>query len=392
MSAFDLATWMTDLGLADQRFGELRVPGTHHSATAYLDGFDPLQSFMAPYRWLGYLLPFIPFIIEAWSRCQYMRVRDQLASGVRYLDLRVAVKAGQAFVAHTMRGLPLEDVLDEIAEFYDRRAVAREVCVVHVRRDDANKAAFDAAAGRTIVLDTLSNHRAANLLTGVPHPFRSPIGLVAGSAAAAAATAPPGPNRSKVGRGGPSTPVILLLEDVLYSGDGPGYPAPRYDNQWFDLNDPAELRSRVDEYLQAPADGLPPPALRVVQNILTPRAAGDIAPAAALCVGTGLLVLLGGCAVLLAVAVAGWRAVLVHPATSVCLGLPTVGLVVAWSVLRPPLTLLQASRRANENFIHHVVERNLPFNVVTVDGIAPAFARGVVAANRKTTDVVEAII
>ena len=348
----DLATWMRDLDVLHHPFYRLRVPGTHNSATSVVHGFDPLASPLRPYVALLYAFPFVPVIISLWTRCQALGVRQQLEAGVRFLDLRVAVKDGEAYVAHTMRGPPLAGVLDEIADFYEAHGTT-EVCVVSVKRDSENEAAFQDPEIRRVVRRTISDHRVARFLSTVPNPLRAPL------------------------RDHHDRPLVLLLERVLWEPDGPGYEAPYFFNEWFDVSDPAELRERVAAAL--PAVGESRQTMAVLQNILTPGQ-DEVVSAVLLYVALVLsaLAIVGAC---IAGAVVGPRAAAAHPATWICVAIPLVALAAVWLGLRPAPSLLAASHPANADFTRDVVDAKKSFNVVTVDGITPAFARGVVNLN-----------
>lgn len=362
--AFRSETWISDLGLEVRRFGDLHVPGTHNSAIGDVDASDPLQSSLRRYRWLLYF-PFVSMVIAAWTQCQSLGVREQLDAGVRYLDIRVAVKDGTVYVAHTMRGRPLHAVLDEVASFYDQNGTDNEVCVIHIKRDAENDELFrDQESARKLVRDTIADHRVSEILTRVERPFEKSLRAVANPQPAA---------RPR------STPVILLMEDMLYADDGPGYRAPRYQNKWFNTNNPDELRTHVSERLLL-ADVHTPATLSVLQNILTPTASA-IVSAVVMYVGVSLVVLalLG---VFVAMPVLGLMPMVRHPATWVCVFVPLAVVLIVQAMYRPSWTLRSASRPAKRDFLRDVIEKKEhAFNVVTVDDIDREFAHSVIEAN-----------
>ena len=354
--AVSLATWMHDLGVLHLPFYKLHVPGTHNSATSIVHGFDPLDSPLGKYRALLYAFPFVPIIISLWTRCQSLDIRQQLESGVRFLDLRVAVKDGVAYVAHTLRGPTLVAVLDDIADFYEAHGTT-EVCVVTLKRDFENRGTFGDPDARRVVRQTIQNHRAARYLSTVPRPLRVPL------------------------HAHQDRPLVLLIEKMLWEADGPGYAAPYFFNKWFNVGDPEILREQIRAAL--PAVGTPRQTMTVLQNIITPATRNIVG--SALLYGMSVLSGLAVAGVGIAVTVVGPKAVGAHPAAWICVLVPMVALATVCIGLRPSLSLLSLGRTVNDNFLLDVVDENVPFNVVAVDNVTTAFARRVVELN--TLDV-----
>lgn len=49
-----------------------------------------------------------------------MSIAEQLASGIRYLDLRVEPKDGTPWITHTMWSVPVSDVLNQVSDFVNQ--------------------------------------------------------------------------------------------------------------------------------------------------------------------------------------------------------------------------------------------------------------------------------
>lgn len=349
-STFDTATWMRDLKVLDVPFHRLRVPGTHNSHTYELHGTDPLASPFSTMAVPFYLV--VPWVIRLWSRCQGLRIREQLEAGVRYLDVRVAVTDdGEVTTAHTFRAAPLADVLDDVADFYDAHGTT-EVVVMSVKRDSENERTVDTAEARAKVRAAFAEHRVARFLShGVAAPLSAPLK-----------------------RHG-NRPLVLVFHDAIYASGGVGYPAPYYYARWFDTNDPEQLRDDVADAIRGALDRQ---TIAVIQNILTPRPR-DIALAVLLYVAAGLVALYVGVIAVLC-AVLGVSTVVLSPATWVC-AVASLGLLggVALGV-RPAPSLLWASRRPNADVLKDTEGED--FNVLLVDDATPEFARQVVLRNR----------
>ena len=245
-STFDTATWMRDLKVLDVPFHRLRVPGTHNSHTYELHGTDPLASPFSTMAVPFYLV--VPWVIRLWSRCQGLRIREQLEAGVRYLDVRVAVTdEGEVTTAHTFRAAPLADVLDDAADFYEAHGTT-EVVVTSVKRDSENERTVDTAEARAKVRAAFAEHRVARYLS---HGVAAPLSAL-------------------LKRHG-NRPLVLVFHDAIYASGSVGYAAPYYYAKWFDTNDPEQLRGDVADAIR---DTLDRQTIAVIQNILTPRPRG----------------------------------------------------------------------------------------------------------------------
>lgn len=121
---------------SDVTVGELLLPGTHDSASygcAVELGIAPgagellntLWDFPPPEEGLS-----SQQIAVNWAQTQDRSVGEQLADGVRYVDLRVTMKDGALTTWHSVYSVPFDLVLDELVAFAaDHR---REVVIVSI--------------------------------------------------------------------------------------------------------------------------------------------------------------------------------------------------------------------------------------------------------------------
>ncbi|MEB3327578.1 MAG: hypothetical protein VKI39_07730, partial [Synechococcus sp.] len=117
------------------RLSDVVFPGTHDSGTYRLSGAEvplgnelevddlALAGAMDVAAALG--------IAELLAEAQGTDVGQQLADGVRYLDIRTYydVAEGRVHITHTFKGPPLEEILADLAAFVDDPANAREIIV-----------------------------------------------------------------------------------------------------------------------------------------------------------------------------------------------------------------------------------------------------------------------
>ena len=140
MAVWDGATWMGDLGqrIAHMPLSALSLIGTHNSASASITfesdvapdcpveipagGAAPVPSSPSE-RVFGKLASvkrnLMLRVAAVWARNQSRSVAEQLALGVRYLDLRVAPNhsRGGLWITHGLFASPLEDVCGSIRAF-----------------------------------------------------------------------------------------------------------------------------------------------------------------------------------------------------------------------------------------------------------------------------------
>jgi len=119
----DGSSWMADLP-DDIRLNEITIPGTHDSATQYVE------------------LPYF-------ANCQYLSIKDQLEAGYRYLDIRLGNKGNSGmlsfyhgFCVCTTGGLPgakkmlLGDQLDAIYDFLEENPTETVIFCIKMEHCD----------------------------------------------------------------------------------------------------------------------------------------------------------------------------------------------------------------------------------------------------------------
>lgn len=134
-ASWDESRWMEHKynALKSKPLNKIALPGTHDSATYYLDknSWDQIDNGFADFiqleKW-----PIIKDIIYNYSRTQHISVYDQLVEGNRYLDLRFKRDGFGAIRAyHGMYGVSFDTVLNDITRF----ALARpkEIIIVDLQ-------------------------------------------------------------------------------------------------------------------------------------------------------------------------------------------------------------------------------------------------------------------
>nr|ACO10292.1 Phosphatidylinositol-specific phospholipase C X domain-containing protein 3 [Caligus rogercresseyi] len=118
----DRSNWMGEL-CPDIReripLGQLSLPGTHNSFTYTLTKTSPIGPDSSEWlQNLGKYLPIIRPYIYLWSKCQSFNVQTQLSSGIRYFDIRLAVKEEKELrVIHALFGEEVGPILKQIRDF-----------------------------------------------------------------------------------------------------------------------------------------------------------------------------------------------------------------------------------------------------------------------------------
>lgn len=104
------SSWMESIyqNRPDVTLGEILIPGTHDSGSAFINTTGPcankvIAGTLAPVK---AMLKAEPCVLAGFSRAQDVSLKDQLESGIRYLDMRVGVPADKA-VASTGATIPL---------------------------------------------------------------------------------------------------------------------------------------------------------------------------------------------------------------------------------------------------------------------------------------------
>ncbi|CAH2223416.1 PI-PLC X domain-containing 1 [Pelobates cultripes] len=88
--------WMSNLParLWDVPLYNLSIPGSHDTMSYCLDKTSPISPEAPKVAFL--LDQYVPSIVRnfiyKWSRTQYLSVKEQLDSGIRYMDLRIAIR------------------------------------------------------------------------------------------------------------------------------------------------------------------------------------------------------------------------------------------------------------------------------------------------------------
>lgn len=119
----DYSRWMENLPNEKQLcpLKDLVIPGSHDSGTFYLDQemeIGPDES--STIQMLGSVFGKVAkSVIHSWSVTQSMTIYEQLLSGIRYLDLRVAYRAEDKHirVLHGLYGWTIDQVLEEVNRF-----------------------------------------------------------------------------------------------------------------------------------------------------------------------------------------------------------------------------------------------------------------------------------
>ena len=119
----DYSRWMENLPNEKQLspLKDLVIPGSHDSGTFFLDQnmeIGPDES--SAIHTLGSIFGKVAkSVIHSWSVTQSMTIYEQLLSGIRYLDLRVAYRAEdkKIRVLHGLFGWTIDQVLDEVNRF-----------------------------------------------------------------------------------------------------------------------------------------------------------------------------------------------------------------------------------------------------------------------------------
>lgn len=110
-------TWMGDIKskIKDLKLRDLFIPGTHNSA--------------------AYLMAYYPFKETTYQKYVYNQdetIENQLAMGIRYLDIRIGVQKDTYWTYHGRAALqPLSEVLDQIKNFLDK---TNEIVILDIHR------------------------------------------------------------------------------------------------------------------------------------------------------------------------------------------------------------------------------------------------------------------
>ncbi|XP_038622158.1 PI-PLC X domain-containing protein 2 [Tachyglossus aculeatus] len=117
------ADWMGALppALRHTALAHLAIPGSHDSFSYWVDEKSPVGPDQAPAVTRLARISLVKKLMKKWSVTQNLTFREQLEAGIRYFDLRVASKPGEAgreiYFVHGLFGIRVCDGLAEIGGF-----------------------------------------------------------------------------------------------------------------------------------------------------------------------------------------------------------------------------------------------------------------------------------
>lgn len=136
----DIADMMPSGALAAKSLREMRIPGTHDSATGGVSPETVVLNIGEPWKTLLRVLNMqnlAPTIIASWAKAQVLYVFQQLYGGARYFDLRPCYKmfGGQMFQNNhgPALGESMPAVLGDVAKFLAGDGRDREVVFLHFK-------------------------------------------------------------------------------------------------------------------------------------------------------------------------------------------------------------------------------------------------------------------
>lgn len=125
---------------ANTRLSELVIPGTHDSATYEILGAAIASPAVDISGSLGILLGYLDLTapLEDFASAQSTTVGQQLADGVRSLDIRLYrdLGDGEVYGYHTWKAAPAQDVLDDLADFLTTPGNENELVLVQLSHED----------------------------------------------------------------------------------------------------------------------------------------------------------------------------------------------------------------------------------------------------------------
>lgn len=146
----DAADWMSRNAalLEGRKLAQIVLPGAHDAASYSLQR----RSRACPSR-INSSVALVAFLMAPRARAQEAPLSEQLAAGVRYVDLRVcAVRDGAGapafYTHHSLLGAPLDEVLDDLDRF--SRAHPREIVILDFQHLNGFTAADRAALAAQI--------------------------------------------------------------------------------------------------------------------------------------------------------------------------------------------------------------------------------------------------
>lgn len=243
----DYSRWMENLPNEKQLcpLKDLVIPGSHDSGTFFLDQNMEIGPDESPtIQTMGSVFGRIAkSVVYSWSVTQSMTIYEQLLSGIRYLDLRVAYRAEskQLHILHGLYGWTIDQVLEEVNRFVAN--FPKEIIIL-----DFN---------HFYNMDPAAHERLADsLLASFSEIFRAP--------------GKEGPNVTLHEMWGNGEKVIILYHDYGVIDAYPCFWAPHLIcSPWPNTSD----RKLLMEFLnkQSAVSSFPEDAFQVTQAILTPQ-------------------------------------------------------------------------------------------------------------------------
>lgn len=144
---------------------ELCLPSSHDSASFKLNALHPIVTGDAPFLRLSYLLwppSSIKHFTECWVLTQNLNIYDQLKSGIRVLDFRIAFDGEELWLVHAFSLIKLSDALRDVKKFIDTHPT--EVVIIRTVPgwEHRNTMISETMRLETLVLDILGEN---NLIT-----------------------------------------------------------------------------------------------------------------------------------------------------------------------------------------------------------------------------------
>ena len=241
-NSVDVSQWMEKLP-NEKKLKDLVIPGSHDSGTFSLDKnmeIGPDEPNLI--RKFGKL---VKPVVYNWSVTQSMTIYEQLRSGIRYLDLRVAYrtadKNSEIRVLHGLFGWTIDQVLDEVNRFVAN--YPKEIVIL----DFNHFYKMDQAAHETL---------ADTLLASFSEIFRAP--------------GADGPNVTLQEMWGNEEKVIIIYHDYDVVDTYPCFWPPHLIcSPWPNTDDTNQLLEILNK--QSEASSISEDALQVTQALLTPQ-------------------------------------------------------------------------------------------------------------------------
>jgi len=135
--AGDARAWMSNA--RDVALGALVIPGTHDSATHYLGRELQRGSETQVPPWVATAVRVaealrIPAdaLVRRWAKAQTATTGEQLASGVRFLDIRAGWDGENWRVHHALTGQSVDEVMEEVKTFATSEDGRSEIVLVEI--------------------------------------------------------------------------------------------------------------------------------------------------------------------------------------------------------------------------------------------------------------------